>query len=460
MGQLYNSMVNNLVLPVYDLVRGTNRHKYGKILEKTQWQSPQEIADQQNTSLRALIKHAYETVPFYNRVFKENNIKPEDIREQKDLVKIPPITKKDVVNHKEEMVSTAIPREKLIEYMSGGTGDQITFYVTKEQLSWELAAEYRAYGWGGYKLGDKCQLFWGSPIDMAKSEKLTKQITSWIERVRIVNTYFIKDEVMEGHLKSLREFRPEVIKGYSSSVYMVAKYINEKGLTEFRPRTIITSAESLFPHYREEIENAFQCKVFDYYGSREIGALAAECEEHDGFHISAENLVMEFTKDNEPVDEGENGLIYITSLRNYGMPFIRYEIGDVGKPSYETCPCGRGLPLISSLEGRSSQFMAVKDKETGKIIPVSTAAPGIIGNLLMYVPVDSYRILQESLEKVTVQIVPAENYSEKDSEFLIDHLYEYLGDNIEVEIEKLDYMPPLPSGKRSVFISKINPFHS
>ncbi len=116
--------------------------------------------------------------------------------------------------------------------------------------------------------------------------------------------------------------------------------------------------------------------------------------------------------------------------------------------------------MISSLEGRSSQFMAVKDKETGNIIPVSTAAPGIIGNLLMYVPVDSYRIVQESLEKVTVQIVPADNYTEKDSEFLIEHLYDYLGDNIEVEIMKLDYIPPLPSGKRSVFISKIDPFHS
>jgi phenylacetate-CoA ligase len=199
--------------------------------------------------------------------------------------------------------------------------------------------------------------------------------------------------------------------------------------------------------------------VYDYYGSREIGAMAAECEEHNGFHISAENVAMEFLRDGEQVSE-ESGLIYVTNLRNYGMPFIRYEIGDVGKPSLESCSCGRGLPMIESLEGRASQFMAVRDKDTGKIIPVSTAAPGIIGNLLMYVPVNSYRIVQESLEKIVIQVVAGEEYSQKDTDFLVNHLNEYLRGRITVEVNKVDYLPPLPSGKRSVFISKINAFHT
>jgi phenylacetate-CoA ligase len=410
-------------------------------------------------NLRALVKHAYETVPYYNRVFKVNCITPDDIRQTTDLTKIPVLTKRDIMKNKTELVSTAIKKERLIPYMSGGTGDQITFYVTKDQLSWELAAEYRAYGWAGYHLGDKCQMFWGSSVDMAKHEALTKKVTSWLERVRVVNTYIISDQVMEGYLDMLREFSPEVIKGYASSVFMFAKYLDEKSINDIRPRTILTSAEMLFPHYRDMIEQVFGCKVYDYYGSREIGAMAAECEEHNGFHISAENVAMEFLRDGEQVSE-ESGLIYVTNLRNYGMPFIRYEIGDVGKPSLESCSCGRGLPMIESLEGRASQFMAVRDKDTGKIIPVSTAAPGIIGNLLMYVPVNSYRIVQESLEKIVIQVVAGEEYSQKDTDFLVNHLNEYLRGRITVEVNKVDYLPPLPSGKRSVFISKINAFHT
>jgi len=457
--RLYPKFVNAVVVPTYDVIRGTNRSKYGKSLEKSQWLPPEEIRETQDKSLRAIIKHAYDTVPYYHRIFNENNIVPDDIKAAKDLTKIPVLTKQDILKHKDEMVSSVIDRSKLLSYMSGGTGNQITFKVTKDQISWELAAEFRAYGWADYKLGDKLLMFWGSPIDLAKHEALMKRLTSWVERVKVVNTYMISDSAMKGHLETMRSYRPQVIKGYASSVYMVAKYLKDNGIDDITPRAIVTSAEMLYPHYRKVIEDVFGCKVFDFYGSREIGALAAECSEHNGFHINAENVLMEFVKDGEQVVD-ERGIIHMTSLRNYGMPFIRYEIGDVGKPSEEQCNCGRGLPMIETLEGRESQFMAVVDKTTGKIIPVSTAAPGPIGNLLMYIPVDSYRVIQESLDRIVIQVVAGEGYKQKDTDFLLNHLREYLGDSIGFEVQKVDYLPPLPSGKRSVFISKINAFKS
>jgi phenylacetate-CoA ligase len=396
-------------------------------------------------------------VPYYNRIFKENRISPDDIKNVGDLTKIPVLTKHDIVKNRNELVSTAIEKGELIPSVSGGTGHQINFNVTRDQMSWELAAEFRGYEWAGYRLGNKCVNFWGSPIDTAKHSDLMKKVTSWVERMKVVNTYIISDEKMSEFASLLRSYKPEVVKGYASSVYMVAKYLKEQGINDIRPRTILTSAEMLLPHYREMIEGVFGCKVFDYYGSREIGALASQCDEHYGFHINAENVVMEFVRENEPVSD-ERGLIYVTNLRNYGMPFIRYEIGDVGKPSEESCHCGRGLPVIESLEGRASQFMAVYDENLGKIIPVSTAAPGIISNTLMQVPVESYRIYQESLEKIVIKVVAGEGYSLKDTDYIINHMQDYLGDRIKVEIDLVDDLPPLPSGKRSVFISKINAF--
>jgi phenylacetate-CoA ligase len=210
--------------------------------------------------------------------------------------------------------------------------------------------------------------------------------------------------------------------------------------------------------YRRTIEKAFGCEVFDYYGSREIGAIAAECEEHYGYHVSAENVVLEFVRDGEHVSAGENGVILVTSLRNFGMPFIRYAIGDVGRPSDDVCGCGRGLPLMASVEGRISQFMAVFDKQLKRIVPVSTAAPGPFSMVLMHVPIDSYRIIQESLDRVVIKAVKGKGYLQKHTDFIVAHVRKFLGDNITVEVEFVDYLPPLPSGKRSVFISKTNPF--
>jgi phenylacetate-CoA ligase len=140
------------------------------------------------------------------------------------------------------------------------------------------------------------------------------------------------------------------------------------------------------------------------------------------------------------------------------MPFIRYAIGDVCKASDETCSCGRGLPLIETIEGRISQFMAVYDRHSGKIVPMSTAAPGPISMALMQVPVESYRIIQESLDRIVIKLVKGKGYSEEHTAFIIKKMRAILGEGVKVELEFLPYIPSLPSGKRSVFISKINSF--
>jgi len=239
---------------------------------------------------------------------------------------------------------------------------------------------------------------------------------------------------------------------------MLAKFLYDEGIEDIRPRAVITSAETLLYSRRKKIEEAFGCPVFDYYGSREVSAIASECKEHSGYHISAENVALEFVKDNEHVSSGESGVILATNLRNFAMPFVRYEIGDVGKPSDEICCCGRGLPLMSSIEGRISEFMAVFDKRLGRVVPVSPAGPGVIGVALQHVPLESYRIVQESLEKVTIKAVAGKGYSQAHTDFLINYIRKYVGDSVAIDIEFVDYLPPLPSGKRSAFISKINPF--
>jgi phenylacetate-CoA ligase len=458
MGRFYSSIAQNIVLSIYDIVQDTSRFKFGHFLEKTQWFSRRELDRLQNENLRALLKHAHDTVPYYRRVFRERGLSPSDIKSVDDLMKLPVLTKADIRNNFSDLVSRGFPENRLISYQSGGTGDQIKFYITKEQFSWEVAAEFRAYRWAGYRLGDRCLMFWGSPLDLARHAGIVKRFTSKLERMLVLNTYVVSDEVLGKYVCLMKRFNPEVIRGYASSVYMMAKYMLEKGIDYVHPRAVITSAEMLLDYMRETIEEAFGCPVFDYYGSREIGAIAAECEMHSGYHVSAENVVLEFVRDGEHVAAGEDGVILVTNLRNFCMPFIRYAIGDVGKPSNEVCACGRGLPLMASIKGRVSQFMAIYDKQLGRIIPVSTAAPGPFSVALMQVPLESYRIVQESLDRVVIKAVKGKGYLQRHTDFIVAYVRKFLGDNITVEVEFVDHLPPLPSGKRSVFISKINPF--
>ena len=415
-----------------------------------------EIKKIQLHNLKALLKTAYESVPYYHRLFKENAIGPEDVNSIDDLNRLPTLTKRHLRECKEELVNVDFEKN-LIPSFSGGTGDQVKFFITKDQMSWEIAAEYRAYRWAGYHLGDKCANLWGSSFDLSDRDRLLKRITSKIERVETSSTYIVDDKTLRELVMRLRKFRPDVVKGYASSVYFVAKWMIDEGV-EIRPSTVITSAESLLPQWRETIEKAFACDVFDYYGSREIGAIAAECDHHSGYHISAENVVLEFVRDGEHVSPGEQGEIVATNLRNFGMPLIRYRIGDTGILSDEMCGCGRGLPVMKSIEGRVSQFVSMFDRDANKVIPLLAAGPGIIAKAMDQVPVEDFRVLQEDLAKITILIVPKQGFSADDERFILDFLYGYVGKYIGVEIRRVDNLPSLPSGKRSVVVSMIDPF--
>lgn len=416
-----------------------------------------EIERLQTRNLRALLKHAYETVPYYREVFRKRHLTLGDIKNTRDLIKLPPLTKEIVQNKPRELLSINYDRSSLMPYESGGTGNPIKFFITKESYSWEVAAEFRAYGWAGYELGDPCFMFWGSPLDLTRAGKLVRRINHSLERILIAGTFVLSDRVFEQSTQMLRKFHPKIIRGYASSVALMAKYLNDRHICDVRPKAVITSAETLQDRMRKTIEEAFDCPVFDYYGSREIGAIAAECGEHFGYHISAENVAVEFVDDNELVSPGERGLMLVTDFRNLGMPFIRYRIGDVGKPSAEVCQCGRGLPLMSSIEGRVSDFMASYDEAQHKVIPVGPIYPVIIA-AAMHLPIENFQAVQEDIDSLKVKVVKSKGYTQEHTDYMVKYIHEQLGSSIKLEIEFVGSIPPLPSGKRSVFLSRIDPF--
>jgi len=256
----------------------------------------------------------------------------------------------------------------------------------------------------------------------------------------------INEDILREYVTKIKGYNPKFLRGYASALYLLARFIS-KG--EIQPQWVITTAETLTDEMRKEIEKKFQCEVFDGYGG-EGGANANECPTHEGYHISMEGVVMEFLRNGESVSSGETGEIVVTDLNNYAMPFIRYRIGDLGVPIDEKCTCRRGLPMLKRIEGRVSDIIVTP---SGKII----TRPSFFGSssIKKINGLVEYQIVQEKIDRVTINIVGDENFSSQSEDVILKMAKDILGDDVAVNIERVEKIPVAPSGKRKVVVSKV-----
>jgi phenylacetate-CoA ligase len=256
---------------------------------------------------------------------------------------------------------------------------------------------------------------------------------------------------MENYIKILRKFKPKTINSFASAMYTLSQYMENRGCEEINPEAILTTADMLFDYRRKTIERVFGCKVFDYYSGRDTTLQAAECPEHTGYHLSVENAVVEFIKENEHVASGETGKIIITDLCNYAMPFIRYEIGDFGVLSNEICPCGRKLPIMKSVKGRILDTIVTPEGKmlTGEFFPAIFADYNIKG-------IEEYQIIQKRKDKLIIKLVKGKNFSDSDLNLYINIIKKNVGDQMNIEVQFVDKIEPTISGKSRYVVSEVN----
>lgn len=419
---------------------------YRGFLEKTQWLRGQDIIHLQRNRLRALLHHAYENVPYYHMIFARRNLRPSDIRTVEDLNKLPILRKTDIGKSSQELLAKNLSHREIVpRYTGGTTASPMKFYRTREEIRWSLAAQFRAYGWGGYELGDKYAHIW--PLQPFELSNPVFRLRNMLERRRpSLNAADLSERTIRLFLSEIERVKPQFLIGYSSCIYMLSKYLLVRGITPPKFSAIFATSETLFRNQRRTIEDTFRCDVYDHYNSREFTSLACECEEQSGYHVNCENVIVEIVKDNEPVAPGETGTILVTSLHNYAMPFIRYHIGDAGKPSGESCNCGRGLPLIKSLEGRTHEFFKTGD---GSIVGLRD-----LNIFFEDLPVGMFQILQTASNEILVKVVKEDDYSQKDTKFISKHIA-WGSPKLKVKVETVDSLPSTKTGKRPYFVSKL-----
>ncbi len=447
---VYNFTVQKVIFPTFDLMRGTKNMKYLKILRKTQWHSPEEIKKHQQKELRRLIKTAYENVPYYHRLLRSSGLKPDDIKTIKDLEKIPPLTKKEIREHTEDLLNPELFPRTTAFYTGGTTGEPVKFYLTKDRVSWGSAADYRGMEWGGHHIGDKQVLIWGAPIDLAAHRRLSYKIKRAVARRKIFSAYDLGDDALEKIARDVLKFKPKTIKGYASALFLFARYVDSHDI-KIPLKAVFSTAEKLHDFQRDFISSTFECDVFDGYGGRETSLVAYECDRHEGLHISEENVIVEVVKDGESVVE-ETGEIYITDLRNFSMPFIRYRVGDVSAIREELCSCGRGLSLLRGIEGRITDYLITPD---GKRIH------GLLFAVLTQLPegqwMEKFQVYQSDLYHIKIFVKPKQRPTDKNLAWVKSVVQREVGESVDVEVEIVDRIPPAPSGKTQYVVSRVPP---
>lgn len=399
--------------------------------------------------LQALAAHAYARVPFYRQRFDAAGIQPIAIRSLDDLQRLPVLTKADLRAHADDhMIAAGQRREHLRRNATGGsTGTPVVFYQDAQHKLYSDANKMRYRRWHGHELGDKVAVLWGSPRDVESGWR------SWLRhelrRERWLNAYDLSAHDIRRFVVMLSRWRPTLIVGYVTVLDLVASYMKKNDLNTVRPRAIEAAAEKLWPDQRSRIQAVFDTPVYDAYGSREFGSIAAECEARDGLHVLADTCIVEVVRDGRPAAPGELGEILVTSFTNQAMPLIRYQVGDLACLHEDTpCACGRSFPRLAEVVGRSNALVTTTD---GRYVH------GAFFSRLFYgVPdIKKFRVHQKSLAEVDVAYESEAPLLPEFEARLRQKILDNLGPEINLSIRRVELIPPLPSGKLGYLVSDV-----
>lgn len=444
---VYENVFRHALFPAYEtLLRGRKTLAYLREYERNQWLDPEQLAALQWRKLSRLIAHCWTEVAFYRERWRDLGISdPRDIGTPEDYARLPVLTKQDVRTNFERLVSPAHREGLLIKTTGGSTGEPLRFGYTRESYERRVATMFRGYGWAGARLGQRTLYLWGASIDQPLLPKWKDRLYHRAFNRCFLNAFVMSEERMGEYVDAINAFRPEVIVAYVAPILKVAQWAQANGRALHRPKLILSAAEALHEPQRAIIEHVFGCPAYNTYGCREFMLVAAQCS-HRGLHTNADHLRIEL---GAPVatEQGPREII-VTDLHNYGMPLLRYVNGDLATPTQARCSCGRNLPLLERVDGRTLDALRTAH---GHFVP---------GEFIVYIFLNAkgikrYQVVQRSLEKFDVSLVRDRDFDESVLALLRRELAKAVGDSVELDFHFVEDIPLTPTGKLRVTVSEL-----
>lgn len=430
----------HVFFPLWEIKDGAHRLQYLHELSASQWRDPETLRHQQWEQVRKMVEYAFRHCPYYQIRLATAGFDGV-LRDWDDFRRLPLLTKRDIRENQEGLLSRKFRREDLVMTKTGGsTGTALMLYFDKHCQEMRNAAAMRSDRWAGWDIGRKMAAVWGNPsVASTLKAKLRNRL---LDRVFCLDTMNINENSVRRFVDEWRREKPYILFGHSHSIYILATYLRNMDVKDLRPQGIISTSMMLLEPERRVIEEIFDCRVTNRYGCEEVGLIACECEQHQGLHLNIDHLVVEFLRgDGTEAAPGEEGTIVVTDLVNRGMPLIRYQVEDMGVPSSQRCACGRSLPLMERVTGRQADFLKRPD---GSLV----AGVSLVERTLTGIPgIEQMQLTQDEICHVCVKVVKDSRFDEVAEHRLRDELQMALGREVTVEIKYVPTLDQTRSGK-------------
>lgn len=413
-------------------------------LEESQWWSLEKLQELQSERLKNLIKHCAEHVPYYQKKFAEYGIIPSQIQTPDDLKKLPTLTKEDVRGNTVKLIANNFDKKKLIaESTSGTTGTPLTVWHDDKTYVYQKAVQFLHHQWAGYNNKEWIGILAGYKVVSINRSKPPFWVKNYIGKQIHFSTYHLNSNNTKFYYYELKKSRVKYLLGYPSAIGLLAKFINNYTHESIPMKGIFLSSEPIYDWQREEIKRAFQCNIYDYFGQAEKVTSAISCGMTSNLHLNMELSAIELVKFDD-----KNFNIIGTSLVNYAMPLIRYELNDLTSGILNNCPCGRKHTLLKPIDTKMEDYVITPE---GNLISASLLtfpfkrAKGIIES----------QIIQNDKNSLIVKLVTNNLFTNDEKFDLIDNILSCVGLNMKIFIEKVDKIPRTKNGKFRFVISEI-----
>jgi phenylacetate-CoA ligase len=431
--------IQSLLLSAYGLRLRFLR--YGRLqraylgeLRRTQWLSEEELRALQLERLNTLVRHAYDTVPLYRSRSKPHH----PFTELEQLQELPVLTKDELRAPRSIVTSALWGSRRLQEVHTGGTtGKPLTIYCDRPTLQRNYAFFARFREWARVPRGARVATFAGRTIVSPGQTRPPYWRFNAAANTLLFSSYHIAPDTLPYYVERLRSFDADLIDSYPSSLGPIARYVLNEGITDLRPRAVITSSETLDADARRDIETALGCRVFDHYGAAEMAALVTQCEAGT-YHVNPEFGIVEVLRDGRAAHPGEVGEIVATGFVNPVMPLIRYATGDLAEPAAGDCACGRAFPSLARLEGRTDDVLVTPEgRWIGRLDPIFKGVSSL----------HETRIVQDRADHVRVEVVPFAAFTNGERDALVSALRHRLGPSMQIDVVEVNHIPRTAAGK-------------
>ncbi|MBK1714394.1 phenylacetate--CoA ligase family protein [Rubrivivax gelatinosus] len=449
MSGLYTRFTSGLLFPLHERLKQHDSVAVRQRLEASQWWPAERLEALRVERLRALLVQAGAHVPYYRELFRATGFDPAGVSSLADLQRLPFLTKAVVRTQGEGLRHEQA--QGLARFNTGGSsGEPLIFFIGRERVSHDVAAKWRATRWWGVDIGDPEIVVWGSPIELGAQD----HVRAWRDRLlrtELLPAFEMSESRLDGFVAAIRARRPKMLFGYPSALSHIARHAERRGqrLDDLGIAVAFCTSERLYDDQRATISRLFGCRVANGYGSRDAGFIAHECPD-GGLHLTAEDVIVEIVDaDGRVLPPGQSGEIVVTHLATKDFPFIRYRTGDVAVLDTARCACGRTLPLIKEIQGRTTDFIVAADGTVMHglaLVYVVRDLPGVRG----------FKIVQHSLQRTEVQIVADEGFDRpaRGAEIAAG-LQRRLGQGVQVEVNYVDAIAPEKSGKYRYVVSHV-----